>query len=199
MFKKRNRKKSAFIALLVILAVMSSTFVWTLARYVTSQTATDSAAVAKFGLGIPSTINLFSDSYTNVKADEDGKKIIAPGTSGEYQFQVTGTSEVAYKVEAEVKVTYSAGWGSYQPLRFSLNNTDWMEVGAFQTSLSNVLASEPMAPNTAYASTQKIYWSWPFEGAEGDDAKDTAMGVAAAGGNAPTVEVEIEVIAAQID
>ena len=199
MQQKRNRKKIILIALLVILAVMSSTFVWTLARYITSQTASDSAAVAKFGLGIPGTINLFSDSYTNVKADENGKKIIAPGTSGEYTFQVTGTSEVAYKVSAAATVTYSDEWGSYHPLKFSLNGTNWLNLSEFQEALSTALASEIMAPNTPYTSEQTIHWSWPFEGAEGDDAKDTAMGVAAAEGNAPTVEVEIEVVAAQLD
>ena len=199
MVKKQKNKKTLLIAFLILSVVATGAFIGTLAKYVTSDTASDEAVVARFGLGVPNTINLFSDSYTNVKADVDGKKIIAPGTTGQYKFEVTGTSEVAYKVSANVTVTYSEEWDGYAPLMFSVNGTDWIDLADFKEALSNALASETMAPGEEYASTQTIYWSWPFYVSDGNDIKDTAMGEAAATGTAPKVTVSIEMTAAQVD
>ena len=125
--------------------------------YITSETALDDAVVVKFGLNIPNTINLFSDSYANVTADVDGKKNVAPGTSGQYTFVVTGTSEVAYKVSATISVIYSDKWGDYAPLKFSISGEDWIGLEDFKTNLSAV-DSAAIEPNEAYISVQTIYW-----------------------------------------
>ena len=188
------------IAAILILAIaITGTLIGTLARYVTSGEVGDDADAAKFGLNIPTTIDLFSDSYTNVKADVDGKKIIAPGTTGQYKFEVTGTSEVAYRVSANISVEYSEAWSEYAPLEFSLNGNDWFKLEPFKLLLSSALESEVMAPNTPYASTQTFYWKWPFHVSDENDIRDTEMGAIAATGVAPSVTVTIEVIAAQVD
>ena len=198
MDKKKNRR-SLLIVLLVLLVAVTSIFIGTLARYITSGEVSDDAVVAKFGFNTPATINLFSDSYTNVEADTEGKKVIAPGTEGQYQFNVTGTSEVAYQVSAEVAVEYSDEWAGYAPLQFSLNGNDWADFEAFQTNLSEAIASAVIQPNTPYASEQTIYWQWPFEVSQSGDTSDTAMGSLAASGTAPQVTVTIEVTAVQVD
>ena len=200
MTQKQKNKKTALIGLLILCVLATGAFIGTLAKYVTSQGVTDSANVAKFGLNIPTAINLFSDSYTNVKADVDGNRIIAPGTEGQYKFEVTGTSEVAYKVSADIMITYSEEWDGYAPLLFSINGTEWTDdLEEFQTNLSNALASEIMAPGDAYASTQTIHWKWPYHVSAELDIKDTEMGAIAATGTAPQVTVNIQVTATQVD
>ena len=198
MHEKQKNKKIILIALLLLLVLVSSTFIGTLAKYVTSGTVSDGAVAAKFGFDIPNTVELFSDSYINVAADESGKKIIAPGTSGQYEFEVSGTSEVAYKVSAAITVSYSSEWDEYEPLEFSLDGVDWMDSESFKTELANVLTSEEMSPNAPYSSTQTIHWRWPFSISSENDIKDTSVGAAAAAGESPAVTVSINVVAEQV-
>ena len=199
MVEQKKNRKILFIVLLSLLVVLTSIFIGTLARYLTSGTITDGAEVAKFGLNVPTSIDLFSDSYTNVKADTSGKKIVAPGTAGEYTFNVSGTSEVAYKVSAKVSTTYSSDWNGYEPLEFSLDNLTWTNISDFETNLSAALGNKTLQPNEEYSSTQKIYWKWPFQVSTENDIKDTALGVKAAAGTALEATVKIEVTAAQVD
>ena len=200
MNKIAKNKKTVIIALLLLLTLTTATLLGTLGRYVTSSTVSDEAVAAEFGLNIPNTINLFSESYTNVKANEEGKKIIAPGTSGQYKFVVTGKSEVAYQVEASIAVVYSNEWNGYAPLEFSIDGTNWTDnIEAFKTSLRNALDTEIMVPNAEYANTQIIYWRWPFHVSAENDIKDTQIGLSAAQGTAPNVSVELEIKAIQID
>jgi len=199
MEKTKNNRRSLLIMLAILLIAVATAFVGTFASYIISREVSDSATVAKFGLNIPATINLFSDSYTNAKADTEGKKIIAPGTDGQYKFEVTGTSEVAYKVSANIEVAYSDAWNGYEPLEFSIDGTTWTNFDQFHESLNDALASNVLPPNTAYASTQTIYWRWPFFVSSSNDEKDAEIGIQAAEGTAATVEVNIEVIAAQVD
>jgi len=197
--KNKKNKRSWFIVLLVILLIVTGAFIGSFARYLTTSTVSDNAVTAKFGLGIQNNINLFSDSYTNVQADTEGKKIIAPGTEGMYQFEVTGTSEVAYKISANVNVIYSDEWNGYAPLKFSINGLDWTDLDEFKENLSTALESNVMPPNGNYTNAQTIYWKWPFSVSSENDIKDTAMGSAASEGSAPKVTVSIEATAAQID
>ena len=200
MAEKQKNRKPIVLALLLLFVVVTGALIGTLGKYVTADTVSDDAVVAEFGLNIPNTINLFSDTYTNVQADSDGKKIIAPGTSGQYKFAVTGKSEVAYKVSADIAVTYAGEWNGYAPLEFSMDGLSWTnDIEQFQTSLGNALESETMPPNTEYTSTQTIYWKWPFHVSAENDIKDTQLGVAAAEGTVPGVSVTIEMTATQID
>ena len=199
MTANKENRKTMLIALLVLLVIATGAFIGTIAKYVTSGTASDSAVVAKFGLNVPNTIDLFADSYTNVQADADGKKIIAPGTSGKYDFEIAGTSEVAYKVNADISITYSEEWGEYKPLEFSRDGLSWKGFNLFKTDLESALESETLVPNTAYASEQAIHWRWPYYVSDADDIKDTNVGVKAAEGAAPSVTVTIKVTAVQVD
>ena len=197
--KKKNNKKMLLIALLALLVLMTSIFIGTLAKYVTSETMSDDAVVAKFGLNVPNTIELFSDKYDNVEADTADKKIIAPGTSGSHAFVVEGTSEVAYRVDAGITVTYSEEWGEYAPLEFSLDGNTWTSLTTFETNLANALESNVMEPNQTYENGQTIYWKWPFHTSDENDVKDTELGIAASEGTAPQVTITLELIAMQVD
>ena len=199
MEEKKKSKRGLLILFIILLVVVTAAFVGTYASYITSREVSDGAAVAKFGLNIPATVNLFSDSYTNVKADVDGKKIIAPGTSGQYKFEVNGTAEVAYKVDADVALTYSEEWDDYEPLEFSVDGNTWTDFAQFRINLSTALESAVMPPNSTYENTQTIYWRWPFSTSPANDIKDSAAGILAAAGTPGDVEMNIKVIAAQID
>ena len=196
--KKRKNKKLVLLVLLLLLVAVTGAFIQTLAKYVIVENVEDGAVVAEFGLNIPNTIDLFSDSYTNVEADAEGKKIIAPGTSGQYVFSVTGTSEVAYQISADVTVAYSDEWNGYAPLQFSIDNETWTTLTLFEENLAAALATNVMAPNAIYSNAQIIYWRWPFYVSSENDIRDTEMGAAAAAGNIPSVTVSIEVTAQQV-
>ena len=199
MAEKRKNRKTILITLLLLLVVVTSALIGTLGKYMTSSTVSDDAVAAEFGLNIPNTINLFSDSYTNVQADESGKKIIAPGTSGKYEFNVTGTSEVAYTVGAEISVVYSEEWDEYAPLEFSIDDEVWIGLEQLKSELSEALKSEIMAPNTEYISKQTIHWRWPFHTSSENDAKDTELGeISADSETSPKVTVKIMVNATQV-
>ena len=57
MTKNQTNKKSILIALLILSVVASGALIGTLAKYVTSGVIIDNAAVAKFGLEVPNTID----------------------------------------------------------------------------------------------------------------------------------------------
>jgi len=199
MEKKKKNSRSLLIVLVILLLAVITAFVGTFASHIISREVSDGATVAKFGLNIPATIDLFSESYTNVKTDTDGKKIIAPGTDGQYKFEVSGTSEVAYKVSSNIAITYSDEWNEYEPLEFSIDGTTWTNFSQFHENLNDALAGNILPPNTPYVSTQTIYWRWPFSVSSGNNEKDTEVGIGAAEGSAANVTVDIEVIAAQVD
>jgi len=199
MLTKQKNKRTRLIALLALFVTVTSIFIGTLAKYVTKETISDSAVVATFGLNIPNEINL--DSYTNVTADAEGKKIIAPGTTGHYDFTITGTSEVAYKVLADITLTYSDEWEDYEPLKFSFDGENWLDLATFKTTLSGLLESEELEPNETYTTEQAIHWEWPFHTSEENDIKDTALGVMSADSEqgTPSVTLSIKATAEQID
>ena len=199
MKQKEQNRKGLLLILTALLLVIAITFIGTFASYITSRSVSDNASVAKFGLNIPSTINLFSDSYVNVQADTNGKKIIAPGTSGQYQFEVNGTAEVAYKVEADISIAYSEEWEGYKPLEFSIDGTEWTNFAQFRENLSDALKSNILPANSSYDNAQTIYWRWPFSVSSENDVKDTAMGALSADRTPADVTVNINVTAAQVD
>lgn len=92
----------------------------TFAKYVTADDVSDTARVAKFGVVVTTTGTLFDEKYVNqtsgntpagavteslsVISSATGEKLVAPGTKNEngMTFSITGTPEVAVKVEIDV-------------------------------------------------------------------------------------------------
>ena len=146
--KKNTMMRVASVLLVAVLlstCVISSTF----AKYVTSDEATDSARVAKWGVGITTSGNLFGEQYKDAPiatandntitvqvsnyADNTTNNVVAPGTKNEtgLTFTLTGTPEVDVLIEIEIESTdiyLPAGtYGTtvtdgYNPVVFTLKN-----------------------------------------------------------------------------
>lgn len=111
---KKNRMMRAASALLVAVLLTTCTISGTFAKYVTSDDATDSARVAKFGVVVTADGSLFEKSYINApEANETAATVVAgetvdvvaPGTnnaSNAFKFSITGTPEVDVRVDVVV-------------------------------------------------------------------------------------------------
>lgn len=109
--------------LLLALVLVTSCFVGgTFAKYVTSDTGTDSARVAKFGVEITANGTMFAKKYKtddpNVVAtiaesvvSSDESNLVAPGTKGDMvSMTMTGTPEVAVNVKCEATEVKLENW-----------------------------------------------------------------------------------------
>ena len=118
---KKNRMMRLAAVLLVCVLMTTSVISGTFAKYTTQDSASDTARVAKWGVDVLVSGNLFGAHYNPNSAAEakdvivaatansvdngstDGKNIVAPGTKNSKGFTVklTGTPEVAYTVTAK--------------------------------------------------------------------------------------------------
>ena len=123
---KKNRMMRLASGLLVAVLATTSMISGTYAKYVTSDNAGDAARVAKFGVVVTASGDLFNDEYTGTGGavtvrseakllggydDTNPDNVVAPGTKNEdgLTFDITGTPEV--KVKVDVEVTKKDGTG----------------------------------------------------------------------------------------
>lgn len=119
---KKNKALRAASALLVLTLLTTSIIGGTFAKYTTSDSAADTARVAKFGVLVTVSGSLFADSYKETPVTDntatviahnrstatgnvhDGDDIVAPGTENDtgITFGLSGTPEVSTKVKYEV-------------------------------------------------------------------------------------------------
>lgn len=123
---KKNKAMRMASALLVCVLLTTSVVSGTFAKYVTSNSAKDTARVANWGITITTSGSLYSDAYakkTNsnvpttwtqpspnadsitVNSGEQYDNIVAPGTNNgdtPLTFGITGTPEVAFELSAKV-------------------------------------------------------------------------------------------------
>ena len=155
-------------------------------------------------------------------------KLMAPGTKGGLiSVNVEGKPEVAVNVAVSFTLTLT-GWNigtsaeEYMPLVFTAviaGTTNTYKIGSDSgeyadiAALKDAIEQDIKAVNGDYAPDKdfsdildlKLSWSWAFEtGANADeiaanDKKDTALGDAAAAGNAPTMTVSYSIVMNQID
>ncbi len=225
---KKNSKLMRASFVLLVLTLITSCFVGgTFAKYVSEGEGTDSARVAKWGVVVTGKGDAFAKEYAaddnsdgisiSVKSDTP---VVAPGTSGTFKgVTITGTPEVAVKVETVATVDLTGDWigadGSYYcPLVFDINGVkvsglDASSTDDFETKLKNsiesaangvVPAGEDLAASdkvpVLLKGGNKISWEWAFEG---NDTNDTALGNAAANGDAPNISLKLETTVTQID
>lgn len=189
----------------VFVAIFSLTLVsGTWAKYTSTVSGADNAKVAKWEWkvsdlevkqGMTST-NFEFDLFNTIKDTKTGgdetkvkENLIAPGTSGEFSFNIANLSEVNAKYYITFEVTQE-GTAPKVPLKFKLNDdADWSD------TLTGIAegAAVPIAMETGTGSV-KVQWQWAFEGAEGTDATDTTIGFAA-----PTVTVKATLVMVQVD
>ena len=185
----KNIKMFAIAALLVAVAVTSYSVSGTYAKYTTTLAEqTDSARVAKWKFDQTTNIgNLFTASYA---ASDDASKtdvfstvdVVAPGTSGEYKFNLSGVTETNYTLVANVVATDSINTAEYAPIVYTLDgnavtdqNADSV-VDATDLALAITALYDPAkvyAAGTVSENIHTIGWSWAIDG---DDAKDTVLG-----------------------
>lgn len=116
---RKNRMMRLASALLILTMVTTCAISGTFAKYVTSDSATDTARVAKWGVSVMASGDLFGTDYnpnsTEDSLDDDvigtvktsvsssnANKIVAPGTQNDvgYTISIAGTPEVAWDVTA---------------------------------------------------------------------------------------------------
>lgn len=111
---KKNKLMRLASGLLVAVLITTSTISGTYAKYVTSDSAEDTARVAKFGVVVTADGALFGEMYKDeivteesaatVVSSEADVNVVAPGTKNEdgMTFTVTGQPEVDVKLTVDV-------------------------------------------------------------------------------------------------
>lgn len=218
------KNKTLRLALLVLLlaVVTMSVISGTLAKYVESVTGTDTARVAKFeytlsgmtGDGDTKTLKLF-DSVTDTgilgNLANDGKKLVAPGSEGSIDVELTNRSEV--KISAGFTLTeINAG---NIPIVYKYNNKYYSSVlpegskvklhddSVDQVTVTGNLAKLTEAVGNAESvaqngtSTISLGWAWAFtgDGTTQTDSSDTTLGKA----GSATVELKVKCDVTQLD
>lgn len=166
-----KKNKTMRIASCLLVAVLLTTCIisGTFAKYVTSGKGENTARVAKFGVTVTATSDLFSKTYTrsgtlltsttidNSVVSSNDDKVVAPGTSGTLtKVSLSGTPEVAVRVSynadlslGESDTAVNGNWvdkdGNYYcPLEITINGTtykglDYTSVATFETAVENAI------------------------------------------------------------
>ena len=197
---KKNKIFTLGLAIAFVFVLSLTLVSGTFAKYTSTVTGKDSAAVAKWAfqygnnegaltdIDLVSTkeisFNLFytildtnGDTETDVAANK-----IAPGTKGSFQFVVKNTSEVNATFDLTLKVT-----GAQVPFEYTIQVDEGSASEASTTVPS--LTTQTIDMNTSVTVT--ITWEWPFDG---NDTADTTLGLAAS-----TVEVNATIVFVQVD
>ena len=214
-----------FVSVLLSTCAISNTF----AKYVSTGSSENSARVAKWGVTVTGTPGMFATKYATddtsftlatdtVLSTED---VVAPGTGGTMtNFTITGTPEVAVRVNFEGKLELGDKWkdnnGSYYcPIEITVGDTafkgtSYASASEFENAVNGKIAafSKDYAANTNLstigADAPSISWAWAFEDNDDvnkdvKDVKDTYLGNQAAAGNAATISLNVTATVTQID
>lgn len=132
-------------------------------------------------------VEIFRMSYSNSTGDitvrsQDGRKVLAPGTSNTYNFALKNTGNVSLDYAMSMEAYFSDG---EHTIPVVVRVTDYLgnylagsageKVDAL--ALNEVAQSGVIAAGNIYPYT--LEWEWPFE--SGDDAYDTKLGNLAVG------------------
>ncbi len=186
-----KKNKTMRVASLLLVAVLMTACVisGTFAKYVTSGDVADTARVAKFGVTVTATSELFKTEYAtddtsysgtlSVKSS-DTDKVVAPGTKGNISAAgLTGTPEVAVRVSYEnvafdLGDNWIAGGAYYCPLIIKVNDDafcglDYDSAADFEADVVDAIeaVTADFAPNTDLSAVDSVdvavSWEWPFE------------------------------------
>ena len=129
---KKNVMMRLACFLLVAVLISTSAISGTYAKYVTQGSASDTARVAKFGVKVTGTSEIFSDSYKDeatdytvnektaeitVQADTEGTNVVAPGTQGDLvEFALEGTPEEMLRLPTRQLWIWLAGTSTAQSI-----------------------------------------------------------------------------------
>ena len=108
---RKNKMMRLASALLVAVLLTTCAISGTFAKYVTTESGSDTARVAKWGVSITATGETFAESYGDtVVSSETDVNVVAPGTSGSLAaITLAGSPEVAVVVNYDATLTLD-GW-----------------------------------------------------------------------------------------
>lgn len=147
---------------------------------------------------------IFCSSYKNGKGkvtvlSDDGKKVIAPGTSWNYSFSLHNDKSIKLRYTMRMEaVVEGLDKGLTLPVVSRVKGPrGWLtKDGANYTpvmDLNKVVENGVLSPNTI--ADYKLSWQWPFE--SGDDELDTLLGDTAANDHDITLYINIYVYACE--
>lgn len=198
---KKNKIFTLGLAIAFVFVLSLTLVSGTFAKYTSTVTGKDSAAVAKWAfqygnnegaltdIDLVSTKEISFNLFDTILDTLDGgaetdvvANKIAPGTKGSFQFVVKNTSEVNATFDLTLKVT-----GAQVPFEYTIQVDEGSASEASTTVPS--LTTQTIDRNTSVTVT--ITWEWPFDG---NDTADTTLGLAAS-----TVEVNATIVFVQVD
>lgn len=156
---RKNKVMRVASALLVAVLLSTCAISGTFAKYVTTNSGTDTARVAKFGvvINIDNDLGLFDTAYAKTDSaytgtlsvkSESNDQLVAPGTKGSMTFNITGMPEVATRVSVEFGNDCKAvqlAKGSYT-----------LPAGAFEANEKTVTTTAVYEPIKFYFGTDAI-------------------------------------------
>ena len=173
-----TKNKMMRIASVLLVAVLLSTCAisGTFAKYVTSDTGSDNARVAKWGFKTTSlVIDMFDGSYTNVQSGT-AENVVAPGTTKTATIELVPAAqaapEVAYTFDLNVTAVDTTA-ALLNELVWSLNGT---KVGDFAALQAAVNTEYDKSYNAGVLPTDEIEITWEWEFENGDNVTDTTLG-----------------------
>lgn len=167
-----KKKMTVLCGLLMAVVITAYSVSGTYAKYTSSMQTTDSARVAHWSINVgeAKTLNLFKAAYGagNEIASANGTDlVVAPGASGQVDIALSGSAEVAFKLDVTAKVTNNVIYDNasgVSPIKFSLNGTDWFEYTELQTKLQTELGAKTYDANASLDGTKvTLYWAWAFD------------------------------------
>ena len=202
-----KKKMIALFALFAAVAVTASSESGTYAKYVTEATGSDEARVAKWGIGKTMTVDLFKSSYDNNAVYHKSEKLVAPGTTGVYTFQINDEAapEVAYKLDVAIdegsqdetgKLRFWTGDATSYEEALSSGGKQYANFDALKSNFGTDLSIAKVLPTDTLADrlgTVKLHWEWQFDSS--DDTNDTTKGDA----GTAKVTIKVKVTATQLD
>lgn len=197
---KKNKIFTLGLAIAFVFVLSLTLVSGTFAKYTSTVTGKDSAAVAKWAfqygnnegaltdIDLVSTkeisFNLFDtilDTNGDTETDVAANKI-APGTKGSFQFVVKNTSEVNATFDLTLELT-----GAQVPFQYTIQ----VDEGAASSASTTLPMLNNQAINMNASTTITITWEWPFEG---NDETDTTLGI-----EASTVTIKATIVFVQVD
>ena len=205
---KENSKKIVVIMLLGIIAVGAYFISGTYAKYTSEVTGAGNANVAKWKWTIGTTEIKSSadksftfDLFKTIK-DSDGseekdvaKGLIAPGTSGSFDVEITNNSEVnaTYEISFVEEQTNLPEGVTRIPVEYSTDGGK-----SWKTTISG--ADIPATDIAMGASaTKTVQWRWVYSVNKDGDTLDTEIGFAANNEKVPNVKVTAKITLTQVD
>lgn len=188
MKKVRKNYAMRISSILLILTMMSLCMVsGTFAKYTVTTNASDTATVAKFAVKLGENelkgaktidVNLFKSIYPDDKVKgENGKKVVAPGTSGYLPITIKNEGEVAVTARLTFEETKTKTGEIDIPIKYAITNSESITGSEdWKTTISGLNDSAAQSLAVGGSETPRyLHWKWD-EGSS--DENDTKLGTA---------------------